>query len=404
MRRCNNGNMGTFGFLFRQISSDLFGANVDVISSMRRISPHRRHWLCRVGELMIPSRIEIDRNEWFEALAGKSSFRWSTCSARDLEDLVSPPDGADHFAGTSVTVSGVSFDDARKIALSLKQGSPRFVGAIEIDINNRWQCSSLWALLSPSFRVIGNEVRVLVPGENLVLDNDGKMLVDSYHPEFLKLIEELGTYSKIEVEDQGVNGSIFDPADSLWSESAHLAVEEAVTTFSSAAGSDLAHRLSVFAPAAAKELRAAVIRISTADSEEEGAQAAVSLRRFYEKLADALYPPRSELRPESRKLGQSNYKNRYWAYISENIVSDTSRQVAETALQDIGARVEALNDSQQKGVHADMSFEDLFRLCQSMIWFAWDLVALRPLPLCVDDTAALQSMLRFFRESDASES
>lgn len=112
----------------------------------------------------------------------------------------------------------------------------------------------------------------------------------------------------------------------------------------------------------------------------DAAQVSVSVRRCYEAQADALYPAvqGGELR-NGRPGGSGHYKNGLWAYIEESLSGQTAQRVALAALEDLGARVDAINATNQKGVHAQTSVWEAVRLCQALVWFSWDLLSLRPL-------------------------
>lgn len=87
--------------------------------------------------------------------------------------------------------------------------------------------------------------------------------------------------------------------------------------------------------------------LATLDSGAPGreylSQAALSCRRFLERLADAVYPPRETPKDAKDKLGKAEYLNRLWAYVQDCLGPKGSK----TALAEIGA-VHAHNECDRK--------------------------------------------------------
>ncbi|NHC47359.1 hypothetical protein [Motilibacter aurantiacus] len=275
------------------------------------------------------------------------------------------------------------------------------MGAIEIDARNQYQVAGFWTLLSPRLRVVERDVRILARAEEMP-DFPADVRADTTLTELVEALTATGQFATVDYEDQGARGTIFDPGADVSRDWAPLALEQLLGSFSSASASDLAHRLHAFAPSASKELTSAVARLASVETPEDAAQVAVSVRRCYEALADALYPatPTGVL-PNGRQGGPNHFKNRLWAYIEDALPGATSRGVALAALEDLGTRIDAINDTNQKGVHAQTSLWDAFRLCQALIWFAWDLLSLKPLPSRVDDREALKGLLSFLEQESS---
>jgi hypothetical protein len=394
--------VGTYAFLFQQVSGDLYGPDVDVAVALVHTGASRRHYSCRSGEVSPPYPTRVAPAPWLEALLGRSSLRWATLDAAGLSDLVWPHADAEHFTARCVTTSGMTLNEARAIALELRSTSSRFGGAIELDARNAFQTSALWTLLSPRVRVVGHEVRVLARGEEMPsLPDDLRTTTLS---ELFQQLKETGQFADVLYEDQGARGTVFDPGSDAFEDWAPLALEQLLGDFSALSASDLALRLHSFAPEAGKELRAAVASLAGSVVPADAAQISVSVRRCYEALADALYPPvEGGALPNGRPGGPGHYKNRLWAYIEASLPGQTARQVAFAALEDLGARVDAINATNQKGVHAQTTVWEAFRLCQALVWFAWDLLSLRPLPVEVDDREALGGLRAFFEAGFAPE-
>ncbi|RKF36178.1 hypothetical protein BCY88_36645 [Paraburkholderia fungorum] len=115
------------------------------------------------------------------------------------------------------------------------------------------------------------------------------------------------------------------------------------------------------APKAAEKLVAIAARIGEGNPEAL-AEALASCRRLLLSLADSLFPPSEvEWRSSSgkaRKVGVDQYKNRLIAFIEQGITSDGTKALLESELDHLCARLDAVYDKTNKGVHADVTLEE----------------------------------------------
>jgi hypothetical protein len=120
------------------------------------------------------------------------------------------------------------------------------------------------------------------------------------------------------------------------------------------------------------DVLAAVVRVAVrAETEEEAAQVALSGRRFFEFLADCLYPPRQTATGE-RKLGQPQYKNRLWAYITEAFAPDTAAgRAAGEELDRLISRVNA-------GLHDNVDPSSMRTIIADQVSWVANLIAANP--------------------------
>jgi DNA uptake protein ComE-like DNA-binding protein len=92
----------------------------------------------------------------------------------------------------------------------------------------------------------------------------------------------------------------------------------------------------------------------SSDSPEEWSHALTTCRRFFEQLADTLYPP-SEDKLNGRALAKGNHINRLWAYMDKSIESDTNKEIAKAHVDFLGAYLKSLYKILNKGVHAGLT-------------------------------------------------
>jgi DNA uptake protein ComE-like DNA-binding protein len=118
-------------------------------------------------------------------------------------------------------------------------------------------------------------------------------------------------------------------------------------------------RLLDYAPDLAEQL-IAIFRALALESSESRSQALASCRRFFEALANTVYPaPVKSVTDESdsggRSLGEANFINRLWAFMDSAIASETNRELAKRHVDFLGAYLEKVYRITNKGVHATVS-------------------------------------------------
>ena len=108
---------------------------------------------------------------------------------------------------------------------------------------------------------------------------------------------------------------------------------------------------------------------------ESWAQAVTTCRRILKDFADNIYPPKDDL-VDGRKVGENEYINRLWAFASENIKSDTNKELIQSEVEYTGRRINSLYDLTCKGTHADISREEAERAIIRTYLLIGDLIKL----------------------------
>jgi len=108
---------------------------------------------------------------------------------------------------------------------------------------------------------------------------------------------------------------------------------------------------------------------------ESWAQAVTTCRRILKDFADAIYPPK-DTPVNGRKVGEDEYINRLWAFASENIKSDTNKELIQSEVEYIGRRIDSLYDLTCKGTHAEISKDDAERAIIRTYLLIGDLIKL----------------------------
>lgn len=117
-------------------------------------------------------------------------------------------------------------------------------------------------------------------------------------------------------------------------------------------------QLTTIAPTALEQFQAAYRRLKDGGAEDR-AHALTSCRRVLKTLADELYPASSEpvtgFDGKVRVLDDAKFINRLVQYVAETVGKHENGAVVQAALEDVGARLGALNELASKGVHAEVT-------------------------------------------------
>jgi hypothetical protein len=220
-------------------------------------------------------------------------------------------------------------------------------------------------------------------------EEDGK---DHYE---LKALEKVG-FTDVAWEDRGAHGRIFDDFDTLEHFKRVAAFRNTIASHLNGGAdeaSELVMVLEDLNPQRFNVLGAAVGALERAQTEEDIAQASISGRRYMEKLADVLFPPR-EFDHNGRKVGQEQYRNRIWAFIGDNTAD-------RAVLQGLGSEVDRLVGEFNAGLHGDQDKMRILRALSDSGSLTAALLALNPDESRKPYFAHQKRMIEFFKEACA---
>jgi hypothetical protein len=150
-------------------------------------------------------------------------------------------------------------------------------------------------------------------------------------------------------------------------------------------------------PRIAETLHAALDLFEAHRTGEQLAQVALACRRVLERLADALYPPRAET-VDGRQVGKTQYQNRLWAYVNQQLTdSTTNKNLLQASLADIGNRIDSLENLANKGLHAEVDAAEVQRLLVGLTALTYDLLMLGPVPTSTSEEPYRDSIIRMLR-------
>lgn len=331
------------------------------------IPASRRHVRIKHGDLLLHfhgARTRGDLEDRARRLLALERSPWSTLDPEAF------PGTASETNIYVLGVTGLTPSDARRVDAELRRLDKKdsYLGALQVDpaVDLHWVFYD--QSLPDVYRVTSDELRLLHGAAEFEVDRDQGML---------KHWQESGMFASVVFEDIGLQGTIFDPFDTREYARRLAELETQLTTQFAVVANETLLRTGDLDPRLRDMLHAAFNAVERVETNEQLSHAALSCRRFLERLADALYPPK-EVDEGERKLGRPQYRNRLWAYIAEHL-EGRSQEVVLASLEDVGGRIDKLDALANKGVHGtDVSAAELQRLLVGLTTLTFDVLTIAP--------------------------
>ncbi len=288
--------------------------------------------------------------------------------------------------GVLNNAQGLLAKDSRGIDESLR-ATRGYLGAIQVQPGEfSWLLYD--STLPPVYRIVGTELRLMYREYEIEIEDNRD------HQQF-EAWKERRLFARLAWEDIGGHGTFFDPYDNpeharLTGESEELVNDQLARMID-----EIVLGIAKFDPRLVRQLHGALKTFDGLDNGDSLAQVALSCRRFLERLADALYPPRPG-KINGHKVGQGEYRNRLWAYINDAIRSQTQRDIMISTLTDVGSRIDSLDAAANKGLHADLNAGETQRLLVAFLTLIYDVLTLAPLPLKTPGAPCEESAKEYF--------
>jgi hypothetical protein len=303
----------------------------DFVFGLGLIQASGRHMKISVGDVLTYGKYR--NQEQFESLMVKvySSGTRALYHEDRLGDVLG--------VGTvyALTFENMTVNLAQDLHVALSEDSS-YLGVLEVNYAHGPHLALFRNSMIPLYRVEGSTCRVFYS----MGEEDSR---DDYE---IEAMSKLG-FSDVAWEDRGGHGTIFDDYDTL-EHFQRIAIFRDVIQGLIEGGEDAASELVMVLedlnPQLFTVLGAAVVALERAENAEDVAQAALSGRRYLEKLADVLFPARDG-KLNGRRVGKSEYRNRIWAYISENLRAYPER------VEVLGKEVDRLVEEFNAGLHGD---------------------------------------------------
>jgi hypothetical protein len=264
-----------------------------------------------------------------------------------------------------------------------------YLGCIEVNPANRVHWALYKASLILRYRYLDGEVRLFYR------DFEEKEGADTKNTGRAKDLERLGF--RVAWEDLGLRHTVFDSYQTFEQAERLSELEGFLSEHLARVADEILLRVGGLDPRLNERLYAALSAFERIQTQEEIAHVALSCRRFLEGLADAVYPARAEP-VEGRDVSHEAYRNRLWAYVKDNLEGGQQR-LALTQLDDIGRRVDRIDQLANKGLHAQISQPDVRRLIAALLVLAYDLLLLSPPPLRASQEPYRENVEDFLRRS-----
>jgi hypothetical protein len=334
---------------------------------MYNVPRHRRHAKFSFGSLFLHRLAEAlgSSDSAVEQILGDKWVVWSTFAGPELSRYM-----------RNMNIGGMVVDsimpaDVRSMHVALQE-CDGYLGAIQILFTIPVHWLVFEHRMPRKFRIIDNELRIFYSGFEAEVSDERDFVG-------FERWRSTGLFSSMKWEDTGLQETIFDPYATLEDGIRAAELEELLSGQFAFALHEVLMRSSDLDPNLTLRLHAAIKAFEGHDTAEQLAHVALSCRRYVELLADCLYPPREE-KVNGRDVGASQYRNRLWAYVAENIESRASRDLILVNLRDLGARIDALDANANRGLHSNSNASEINRVLISLLVVSHDLLILAPLP------------------------
>lgn len=205
-------------------------------------------------------------------------------------------------------------------------------------------------------------------------------------------------FDEVEWEDRGAHGTIFDDYDTP---SHFQQVREVQTVFAGGtlegdyAAEELVMMLEDINPRLFNTLGAAVRAVNRAQNEEDIAHVGLSGRRYFEQLADELFPARPQ-RHNGRDVTEAKYRNRLWAFIDQAVAQAGRKR---QTVQALGSEVDRLVDEVNSMLHGSRDRAKALRLLLDLARLSATLLQLDPKTARKPYDAFNENIIELFSDS-----
>jgi hypothetical protein len=261
-----------------------------------------------------------------------------------------------------------------------------YLGAIEVYGANPFHWKYYQQSLIPYGRFVNRQLRLFYSMGN----DDGK------DTEMAKHFRSSLALDSVDWEDLGARHTIFDDFTSFVHAKRLEGLRGLLSDHMAQIADQILLRLGDLDAKLHDSLYSAFERFTSIETSDDIAQVALSCRRFLERFADVLFPPRAELF-KGRKVGPAQHRNRLWAYIDEKTSSPGVVWVI-ASLDDLGTRIDRLSEQANKGLHGEISSIEVHRLLLALIAVTHDVLSLSPPPESVPQTPFESNLNQFFAD------
>lgn len=205
-------------------------------------------------------------------------------------------------------------------------------------------------------------------------------------------------FTKVDWEDRGAHGTIFDDYNTL----EHFQqVRDVQAVFASGLpegdyeAEELVMLMEDLNPRLFNTVGAAVRALSRAQNEEDIAHVGISGRRYIEQLADVIFPACDELH-NGRSVKKEKFRSRIWAFIDQNVSTSTDRR--NEVVQQHGQEVDRLIDEVNCILHGTSDKNRALRALFNLAELSIKLLQLNPAAARNPYHAFNDNIVEFYRD------
>lgn len=349
------------------------------------IPPYRRHVVINGGSLS-PQRAmpkSTSLGEFVDELLGIHVAAWTSLTYGEIVEMFSKKQVA------AYVLRGLTPKAARDIhgTLSMMFSKQAYLGAIEIIPENEVSWAAYQWRLPARYRIIGDELRIFYYQFELEVEDNRD------HVGFRQW-QDSAFFAKVTWEDLGVRDTVFDPYIGLDYARVSGEAEDLVNAQFARVVNEIFLRVAQLDPRLVLAFHGALKAFDKLDTGDSLAHVAISCRRLIEQLANALDP----LQGTGVGKEAPKYRNRLKKYVQDNLAARSQRQLIIQTLDDIGGRIDRLDQVANKGLHAKVEVGDTQRLLIGLTCLIYDLLTLAPPPLITPDSPYNENVVRMARE------
>lgn len=257
-------------------------------------------------------------------------------------------------------------EETGKLLNQFLKSNDSYLGAMDINLSNLLHSKFFFVSLIKSYRILNKKCFIFYSmNENEDPDLNEKECFEKYNFD-------------VEYEDLGAVDTIFD---NFYSDFKHLSrIQDFKNIFLTLPNinddilDNVIISLEELHPKLFNSFSALSRTFARIETEEDIAQCSLSGRRILEQLANHLFPPQ-ETEYKGRKVGEKQFKNRLWAYVSDVV---ETKSLDTRYIDSIGKQIDFLIDKFNAGLHSDYNKDDLILIVEKLIFFIIDLVNLSP--------------------------
>ena len=297
--------------------------------ALKILQESNRHIKISIGDVLIPFNTTKSKIE-------DSLYFWHPWHRFHVDKLRSTYMVQTVFAWV---VQNVTMEIAENLHVNLSSDEA-YLGLHAIDFSYPIHLALYRNSMIPVYRISGNTCNLFYSMSNEDDKNDSD----------LEEIKQFG-FEKLFWEDNGARQTIFDDFDTTEHFQKVVEFEKTISPYMTEdSAGELVMLIEDLNPKLFNSLGAAVRVLSSASNEEEYAQAALSARRYFEQLADVLFPSRKELY-NGKKVTNAEYRNRIWAYISDSL--DSKEEKRNEKINSIGKELDRIIEEVNAVLHSE---------------------------------------------------